>query len=265
MIFKREFSKNLKSLLIWSAVLACLILITMSVYPQFAKNQQTMNEFLKAYPESMKKAFGLDKLAYGTVLGFYGVEIYLMTTLLGSIYAALLGSNIIAKESNDKTIEFLLAKPVLRNEIVAQKLLAVFVNIVLLNVAIVLSSLAGFQFAKNADFSLKTFAILSLAVMLLHLTFGAISFLLSSIMKKTRNIISISLGLVFVEYFLHVMSGISDKLSNFKYISFFSYIDAGNIVSKGALDMAYIIIMTAIILISIIASFIIYHRKDITA
>lgn len=264
MIFKREFMKNLKSLIIWSFILGGLVLIMLSVYPQFAKDQQAMNEMLKAYPESLKKIFGMDKLNFGTVLGFYGVEIYIMTTLIGSIYAAILGSNIIAKESSEKTIEFLLSKPVLRSDIVIQKLLAVIVNVLILNAVIVLVSIIGFQFTENADVPAKTFALLSVATLLLHMTIGAVCFLLSSIMKKTRNIISISMGIVFIQYFFHIMSGVTAKLEDFKYVSLFSYVDAANIITNNKIDMVYVIIMISIILISVVSAFVVYEKKDIT-
>lgn len=264
MIFKREFLKNIKSLIIWSVVLSALILIMLSVYPQIAKEQVNFNEMLKAYPEGMKKAFGMDKLGFDSVLGFYGIEIYIMNTLIGSIYSAILASNIIAKESNEKTIEFLLAKPVSRIQVVGEKLLLVIVNVLLINVVIVLSSVIGFQFTKNADVSAKTFVLLSTDTLMLHMSIAAISFLLSSIMKKTRNIVSISIGIVFVEYFFHIMSGVSDKLENFKYISFFSYVDSSKIISNNALELKYVFVMLAVMIICVGASFVIYNKKDIT-
>src|SRR4051794_38114256 len=102
MIFKREFSRNLKSLIIWSGVLSGLILMYLSVYPQMAETQRGIEELMKAYPDSLKKMFGMDQLNMGTILGFYGIEVYLMITILGSIFAAILASNILAKEESEK-------------------------------------------------------------------------------------------------------------------------------------------------------------------
>lgn len=264
MIFKREFKRNVKSLLVWSIILGGLVLMMLSVYPQFSENQNSMNEILKAYPESMKKVFGMDKLNFGTVLGFYGVEIYIMTTLIGSIYAAIMASNITAKETNDKTIEFLLSKPVSRSEIIFHKLLAVTVNLILLNAVIVVVSIIGFRFANNEEVPAKTFALISAATFMLHMTFAAISFLLSAIMRKTRNIISISMGIVFVEYFFHVMHGVTDKLENLKYVSLFSYVDSAEIITNNAIETRYAVIMISVILLCTASAFIVYKKKDIT-
>lgn len=262
MIFAREFKRNQKALLIWTVVISGLVVWLLSIYPQFAEKQATMEKLLEAYPESMQKAFGMDKLSFGTLIGFYGIEIYMMTTLLGSIYASMLASNIVAKEENEKTIEFLLSKPVTRSEIIAQKLLLVIVNILILNGMTTIATVIGFQFTEHADVPYQTFMILVIACVLLHLTFAAISFMFSTMMKKTRNILSLSLGIVLISYFFNVMAGISEDLDFLKYISLFKYIDAANIIND-TFDILYFFIMGAIILLCILVAFMIYKKKDI--
>ncbi|MBA2871083.1 ABC-2 type transport system permease protein [Anoxybacillus calidus] len=263
MIFKRELKRNLKSLIIWSIVLSGLILMTLSIFPQFAEQQKEMTKLLEAYPEPIKKAFGMNELNMGDLMGFYGVEIYMMTTLLGSIYSAILASNILAKEENEKTIEFLLSKPVTRSRIVTEKLLAVFVNILILNGVSTITSMIGFQFAKESDVPIDTFSLLIVATILLHWTFGAIAFMLSSILKKTRSILSVSLGVVLAAYFMNVMAGISEDLEFLKYFSPFKYVDAAAIINDNAIEPLYIFIMAAVILISIFTSYMVYKKKDI--
>lgn len=263
MIFQRELRRSRKALIIWSLVMAGLIIWLLSMFPSFAEQQNTMNELFDAYPESMKKMFSMDQLSLGTLMGFYGIEVYMMTTLLGSIYAALLASNILAKEESEKTIEFLLSKPVSRNQIVAEKLFAVIVNIIIFNIVAIISSIVGFQFADE-KVQWDTFALLTIATLLLHLTFTALSFLFSAIMRKTRNILSISLAVVIVTYFINIMSGLSDDLDILKYFSPFKYVDAANIITNNVFELIYIVLMSAIILISVIAAFMIYKKKDIT-
>jgi ABC-2 type transport system permease protein len=264
MIFKREISRNLKSLIIWSIVIGGLVLLMLSIYPQFNMNNESMNELLNAYPESLKKAFGMDKLDMSSILGFYGIEIYMMTTLFGSIFASMLASNIISKEENEKTVEFLLSKPVTRTQIITEKFLAMSANILIFNGIIAIISILGFQFAKNEQLSMKTFSLLVIATILLHFTFATISFFLSTIIKKSRNILATSLGLVFLCYFLGVISGISDKFKNLKYLSPFKYVDAGDILVNNAIEPLYIIIMVSVMVISIALTYAVYRKKDIS-
>ncbi|WP_052835788.1 ABC transporter permease subunit [Thermobacillus composti] len=147
MIYRRELLSNVKSLVIWSAVLGGLVLMMMSVYPPFAEDAQTAEEMLNVFPEPLAKVFGMDTLNLGTYTGFYGVEVHLINTLVGSVYAALLAAGMLAKEENDHTAEFLLSKPVTRIEVTGQKLAAVLTNLFVLNAVITAVSFACTGFA----------------------------------------------------------------------------------------------------------------------
>lgn len=261
-IYQRELKKNLKSLIIWSIILGGLIIMTLSVYPQFTKDQQTMNDLLSAYPDSFKEAFGMNRLDIGTFLGFYGMQIHFMTTLLGSIYTVMLASNIIVKEENEKTIEFLLSKPISRLRVIGEKLLAIFTNVLLLNTVIVATSLIGFQFADE-QISMLTFSVIIFATILLHLAFGAVAFLLSAIMKKSRTVTAVSLGIVFISYLFSVISGISKELEVLKHVSLFKYVDAADLITENAIKPLYLVNMLAIMLIGTLLTFVLYQKKDI--
>ncbi|MBM7568040.1 ABC transporter permease subunit [Paenibacillus sacheonensis] len=263
MLFRREFKRNLRSLIIWSIIIAGIILMYLSIFPSMAKEQANMDNLVNAVPEGMQKAFGMDRLSLGTLLGFYGIEIHLMTTLLGSIYAALLASGIIAKEQNEKTAEFLLALPISRRTIIAQKGLAVLANVLLFNFVIVVSSLIGFQFASDQDLPYKAFFLLELAVLMMHLTFAGIAFLFSAVARRTRSIVSVSLGTVFVMYFLSVVAGISERLSWLKYVSPFKYADSAQILTESRFHPLYAVIMGVVIAGCFLSAYWYYSKKDI--
>lgn len=263
-LFKREFARNFKALLIWTIALGGTIFLLLSLYPEFAANQGDMNAFLKTFPEGMLKAFNMDKISYGTMLGYYSVQGFMMVTLVGSIYVSMLASNILSKEENEKTIEFLLSKPITRGKISAQKLLAVFINIIIFNIVLALVTFMGFQMDKNSNVEFKTFMLLVvIAPILLHLTFASIAYLGSSIVRKSRNVLSLSLGLVLMTYFFNIMAGISEKYQVLKYLSPFQYINTADIIIGGEIKFVYVIIMLAVISICIGGSFLIYQRKDI--
>lgn len=197
------------------------------------------------------------------VLISISLEIHLMTTLLGSIYAALLASGIIAKEQNEKTAEFLLSLPLARQTIILHKGAAVASNVLLFNLVIVAASLIGFQFSSGQDVSYRAFFLLELAVLLMHLTFAAIAFLFSALARRTRSIVSVSLGLVFVMYFLSVVAGISERFSWLKYASPFKYADSAQILTEHSLDPIYPVIMAVVIAGCFLSAYWYYSKKDI--
>lgn len=264
MILKRELARNLKSLIVWSLIMGAIIILMLSIFPQMAEQQQSMDDLMNAYPEAMRKAFGMDTLDLGTLIGFYGVEIHMITTLLGSIYAVMLASSILSKEHTDRTIEFLLSKPVTRTRIITDKWLAVLINLILFNSFSALSSIIGFQFAANSDVPAGTFALLIGMVFLLHLTFSCIAYLLSTLLRRGRAILSVSLGVVFITYFFSIMAGISDDLHFLKYFSPFKYADAADIISAGAVEPLYAGLMLAICAACVLIACSFYRRKDIS-
>ncbi|WLD91569.1 ABC transporter permease subunit [Alkalihalobacillus sp. AL-G] len=263
MIFKQEFKWNLRSLIIWSIIIGGLTFLMMQIYPDFAKQQEGMKALLEAYPEGIKKAFGMDKVSMGTVLGFYAIEGYMLITLIGSIYVVLLAGNMLAKEESEKTIEFLLSKPITRTSMITQKLLVVVLNVVLFNLIVSLINLSAFLIVDDGSFEFNQYLLISIAPVLLHLTFAAIAFLLSSVLKKGRQILSVTVGLVFITYFLQIISSVTDSLENLKFVSPFSYVDAADIILDESLDGLYIFIMVAVMLISTVLTFMYYRKKDI--
>ncbi|KMY55368.1 multidrug ABC transporter permease [Bacillus sp. FJAT-27231] len=265
MIFQREWKRGSKSLIIWSLILAGLIIWLLSIFPQFAKQQEGLEKLFQAYPDSMKEMFKMNELNLGTLMGFYGLEVYMMITLLGSIYAAIFASNILAKEENEKTVEFLLSKPVTRSEVVGQKIAIVILNVLILNGVAAIASIAGFQFAEGHKVPYGTFMSLVAGAVLLHLTFAALSFLLSACMKKTRNTLVVSIGIVVVAYLLNMMSGLSESLDALKYVSPFYYADAVTIIQHHQLAPWHITVMAAVILLSLLGAFIVYKKKDLSA
>ncbi|MCX7709710.1 MAG: ABC transporter permease [Clostridia bacterium] len=262
MIFRREIQRNLKGLIIWTLVIGGLTILNLMMFPDVAKQQAAIDQLIKQLPQTLIKAFGMDKLSMADPMGYYATKGYLMIILFGSIYAVMLAGNMLSKEHNEKTIEFLLSNPVKRSGIITQKLLAIFTNLLIFNLLITVANYIGFKMTK-AEFDMGVFLLLSIAPLLLHLVFASIAFLLSSRMKKSRNIVSISLGLVFVMYFLDIVSSVSGKFENLKYITPYEYVDAVGIVINKSISTTYLGIMFAVIVISNFFAYWIYQRRDI--
>lgn len=262
LIYRREMNKNLKGLIIWTLIISGIMILNLMLFPDVAKQQAAIDQLLKHMPIGLIKAFGLDRLSMADPLGYYATKGYLMIILFGSVYAVMLSGNMLSKEHNEKTIEFLLSKPVTRSSIVTQKLLAVLTNLLIFNLAVSAANYIGFKMA-DAEFDMRVFLLLSIAPFMLHLVFGGISFFLSSLMKKSRNIVSISLGLVFVMYFLDIVSSISDRFEKLKYITPYEYVDATDIVINKSFKSSYLMIMVAVVVICITASYLIYQKRDI--
>src|SRR5262245_59447155 len=109
-VLRRELRAGRKSFLGWTIPSALLLLLGMSAFPTISQGTIDINAMMKNLPTGLKAAFGLGALDMKTGVGYFALRSYLMTALIGGIYAALLGATILAKEQGDRTAEFLLTK-----------------------------------------------------------------------------------------------------------------------------------------------------------
>lgn len=261
-IYWRELSINRQAMLIWSVILAGLGILMIAFFPTIAQQAESMQQLMAGMPQGLLAAFGMDKISLTDILGYYSTEWYTTLTLFGSIYAIMLASGILSKEENDKTIEFLLSKPVSRSEILGVKLLSIITLITVFNLLITVVMYISLEVFKTDDYSLTLFLLLSLAALLLHLTFASIGFLASVIIRRSQKVLPFSLGLVMVSYFLGIAAVLSEKLDFLKYFSPFKYVEAVDILTQQRIDPKYLIIMVLINVIAVAMSYYLYRRKD---
>ncbi len=256
-MLKREFKINKKSLIIWISVCIFLYLMVFLVYPSITNNENidAINQMVEIFPESVLKAFNMDIASISSVFGWFKTEGYMYLSLVLGIYASILGSTILLKEENDKTIEFLYAKPLKRKDIVTAKILCGIINISIFIIIITIFNLIGM--ALSNDLELKLFLLLSLSPILTSLSLFFVSMLVSTFLHKTKNATSLAFALVFISYFLQIVSLLSDKVKFLKYLSFFTLSEARTIILNGRVD--YINILIAIV-ISLICSFFIFYK-----
>ena len=262
-VFRREMRANYKSLLVWVLVIAGFNVMVLSIYPSFAADSAKLEALLSAYPEQLTKIFGLDRLNLGDPLGFFGTEIYFMVLLFGSIFAAILGAGLLAKEEDEKTIEFLLARPVTRARILADKVLTYVVCVVAFNILVGALSYAAFAMLVTQAYSVKALLLLLVAPVFVHLTFASLGFLMALFFTRRRAVYSVTIGLVVGLYFLGAAALLARGFEWLKWLSPFRYVDAANIVTSQSISVVNVLILLAVNVAAVAATYALYRRRDI--
>jgi ABC-2 type transport system permease protein len=140
-IFLRELKANFKSLLIWGGIMILFISMAMAKFSAYEGNPELL-EILDSMPPALLAAFQMNAFNLTTVTGFFGV-CFTYFALLSSVFAVMLGSDIISKEERDKTVEFSLTLPIPRRKLITSKILAAVVNCI----AFLLITWAAFLFS----------------------------------------------------------------------------------------------------------------------
>lgn len=258
-LLKHELKQGFKTLAIWTASIGFLIAICLFLFPEMKGEMDNVSDMFSSMG-SFTAAFGMDRLNFGTLIGFYAVECGNILGLGGAFFASLIAVSALAKEEKERTAEFLLSHPVSRVSVISSKLAALVVQIVVMNVVIFALSAACIAIIGEEP-AWKEICLLHLAYFLLQLELAGICFGLSAFLR--RGSLGIGLGIAAMMYFLNIIANISEKGEFLKVITPFGYAEGADIVSNGSLDGKLILIGMAFALIGVAAAYFWYSRKDI--
>jgi ABC-2 type transport system permease protein len=263
-LFYMEMRRNARALILWSAVIGVLIFFTMSFFHTVLQYQQQIAGMVQMVPAMAMKMRGFSNISdMFTILGFYTANNLIYMMLLGSIYAIVLSSNILLKEEYAKTAEYLMSRPISRNEIFITKLVLVFLNIFILNFLATLTGYISIQVFKSGAFNLKPFLVISLYTLLLNLMFGALGFYISVMMKRARPITFFCVGLTLVLYFLYSISRMTGVDGTFGYISPFKWVNVNVLSLSYGIEFWRISAFIGVSALLLLVSGFIYRKKDI--
>lgn len=241
-----------------------LAALYLSIYPSVAKDANEFKELLGGYPPAIRAMLGINLDNIASLTGFYSM-VFSFILLCGAIQAMNLGVSILSKESRERTADFLLVKPVSRSTIVGDKLLAVFTMILVTNIVFGLTSTVLANMVKTEDYNIKIFFLINLTLFFIQLVFVAMGVAISVFFKKIKNILPISLGVVFGFYLIGSLLAVGEDADKLRFISPFRYFDVNYITKNESYDIVYIILSAAVIIVSVAIVYVIYNRKDIHA
>lgn len=258
-LIKHELRQSRISFLIWTASIGGLLVICVFLFPEMKGQMEDVGDLFSSMG-AFTSAFGMDSLNFGTLIGFYAVECGNILGLGGAFFAALCAVGILSKEEKDRTAEFLLTHPVSRRHIITEKLSAVFIQILVMNLIIYMLSV-GSILAVGEEVPWKELHLLHLAYFFLQMELAGICFGISAFVKKGSA--GIGLGIAAMMYFLNLVANITEAAEFLKYITPFGYAEGADIVESGRLDGKMLIIGLAFGAVGIAVAYLKYGRKDI--
>ena len=258
-LFQSELRRGRVPLLLWSAGISIMLGLCILIYPEM---RSQMGDISTMFADMGKftEAFGMDQLNFGEFKGYFGIECSNVLGIGGALYAALLGINALSKEEKDHTAEFLLSHPISRNRIYGEKLLAVVVQIICMNLMIALVTI-GATCAIEETLPRKEGSLLLLSFLLLQLEIGGLTFGLSAFLRG--NSPGIGLGLALLMYFMNLVSNLIENGNVLKYFTPFSYADSAQIFTQGNVPGEYILSGFALTSIVLMTGWRNYRNKDI--
>jgi ABC-2 type transport system permease protein len=235
---------------------------SMNKFVGFEKSGQASQVFA-AFPKGVAAAFGLGNVDINTALGWFAMA-FMYLLVLVAIHASLLGAGILAEEEQDKTAEFLFAKPISRAKVVTEKLLAALTLVIVLNIVTLLSSISMVAMVNKGVSPNKEILLMMAGMFVVQIIFMVIGSAAAAIVRKPKYAAPAASGIMFATFFLSMWLDITDKLPNLKYLTPFKYFDAKIIAKKAALDPVFIAISFVIIVVIVTATYVFYEKRDLS-
>ncbi len=260
-MYLHEVKSYWKSLLIWSISMILLVYIGSVEFGSFETSGQDVSALMDQLPQSIKAIFGMSTLDISTANGYYGV-IFNYLLLMAAIHAVLLGANILAKEEQEKTIEFLLVKPVSRSRVIVAKMAAGVTLILVFNLVSFLSGLYFVSQFESGNFGMQLMGTVHIAMFLLQLIFFSIGLGVAAVNTQSRSGANIATSVMLATYFLGLLISMTDKINFLKYLTPFQYFEVGALFESGMIETKYVILSIVVIIVCIVGAFVGYQRRD---
>jgi len=259
-VLRWDLKRYIKSTLAWTIVLILLQFMYAAFYPSMAKETELITRWMRVMPKAFVKLFGLEDMDFSNIMNYLAMVSSIYVTLVGGVFASLTGVRSISKEESEKTMEFLLSKPITRYEVVLSKFISSLIHILIFDVLLFTSLLLFANAYSSSPVEINKFTVFALSQTILHITLMNISFLIGTL--RSDNALSLGLGTTFVLYVLNMISKLTDPAEFLKYFTPFSYADPSNIIKHGFPDYSglfFALVNVSLLIVSVVS----FSRKDI--
>jgi ABC-2 type transport system permease protein len=263
-VFRHEFKMRWRSVVTWSAAIGVVMLVYISLFSSFASQADQINQLMANYPKELLDAFGLNGTDLSTVMGFFGV-VFLFAQILLAIQASNYGFSMVSVEEREWTADFLMTKPVKRTSILTGKLVSALAGLTITNLVVWICSFGFINLFKGTKtYDAGTLLLLLASIIIFQLFFLGVGLVVSLMVKRVRSVTPYAMGLAFGMYVLSAFGGLLG-MSVIEDITPFKHFEPGYIIQHGAYDLSLVFISLAAIVVSFIASYLLYTHRDIPA
>jgi len=261
-LYRQEIKSYLKTMLFWILGIIFMVAAGIGKYEAFAAGgSQDISVIMKSLPKAFIAIFGLAGIPIDSFGGFYGM-IYAYVTIMGAVFAIMIGTGILAKEERDKTAEFLMVKPISRMKILLVKLLAAS-TLVLVFVLVTWGTSSAIINKVSADNPITNeLATMMVALFIIMMFYLTISFFMAAFLKDAKKSSQMSLTIMLTSYMVGVLMGLVDNTDFLRILVPFQYFRVTELLGL-QLNSFYLIFTVVVSVVAIAASAYYYPKRDL--
>lgn len=262
-IFLKTFYEHRRGLLWWAVGLMAYAGMIVGFYPSIDK-MPDVNRILEMAPKELMAAFVGDIRDITSPAGYLNSQIFfLLGPLLLLIFAVGQGSGGLAGEEERGTLDLLLANPVTRTRVVAEKLAALVVMTLGLAAMLWLGLAASAPLVK-LEIAAGRMAEATLSSALLALVFGMLAAAVGAATGNRGLSLGIASGLTAITYLLNALAAAAKGLKPYRILSPFYYATAADPLANG-LNWGHAAVLAALVALFAAVAWATFQRRDLAA
>jgi ABC-2 type transport system permease protein len=267
-MLRNPFLKTLRdarrALVWWSLGLIGMAVLMTAVYPTVRDNP-ALDKLVDQYPDALKAFIGFGGgIDYSTGAGYLGIELFsFMVPLLLLVAAIGAGARAIAGTEERGTLDLLLANPISRQRLVAEKLAALAAELLFLALVLFLALLVGVR-AFDLEVSTAHLAAATASAALLAFAFGAISLAAGAASGRTAAAIGVSAAGAVAAYLVNGLADLVGFLEPLQKASPFYHYAAPDPLHHG-LSPSHALFLLGIAAVASVLAVVVFERRDVAA
>jgi ABC-2 type transport system permease protein len=246
-----------RSAIIWGVALGLYSAAMAASFMTFSGNAEEMNQLLKAYPQELLDAFGIENLA--DVENYLNSQVFLLAPLALAFFPILTTAGAIAGAEERGTIDVLLGNPIPRWQLVVGSFAATALSLLVI-LAITGLLTWGTAVLMDVDLTLESTAAAVLNMWPVCLFFGGLAMLCSAFFHRRALAIAIPAFLLFAMYLVDTIGRVSEDLEDLRPASVFYYY--GSAIEDG-IDWVNFGGVTLVALVFVLLAVLAFQRRDI--
>jgi ABC-2 type transport system permease protein len=252
-----------RPLLAWTVFAGLWPGFYIALYPSIGAVDE-MRQLLDAMPAALRAIFVTEGLDIGSPEGYLNMELFsFVLPLLLMAWTIPVGAGATAGEEERGTLDLLLALPVARWRVFAEKAVAMAGGTIVVCAGVLVGLLIG---AATVAITLDLGRIAAGIVMagLLGLAFGGVALLVGALTGRRLLAIALPFALAVAAFFLNTLGALVDALDPWRALSpFFHYIGGDPLVH--GIDPGSTLVLLGMTLATTVLAAIAFERRDLAA
>jgi ABC-2 type transport system permease protein len=243
----------------WGIGLFLLGLLLVSLYDEFAGQQEALNELLAVYPQELMAFFG-DFSNMGTPEGWLGIEFFSYMPLVLGIFPILAGTGLLVTDEESGRLDLILGHPVSRSAMLFGRLFAFVVSSILICLIAWVGLIVPMLWSTmEADIGEVLLPFVSVFAEIL--LFGSIAIFLSLFLPSRRVAAMISGLFLVASFFITGFAEITDILEGVARFSPLTYYQSSS--AMRGLNYEWLAGLFGVAVLFILFSWWLFERREI--